>query len=176
MTHASCSLTALCVSIQRLGFLCFTLTVWCQWLKSFSLLFPLILVTIHKISCSPSRCFIKSVHCQPAHFPPSNVPRALRNWDPLSQHKTAKWDAHTPFSNSLRMLHWKLVWVAVLAHIPPRWSQDPWLITEWRGISLPLPSFVSCCPRSLERSIRCPSLLTPGLQACSFTLKLWLDS
>lgn len=55
----------------------------------------------------PLEAFHKVISLSTCSLPSSNVPRALRNWDPLSQHKTAKRDAHTPFSNSLRMLHGK---------------------------------------------------------------------
>lgn len=111
-------------------------------------------------SCSPSLPLMCHVHWE---------------LDPLSQHTKLQSEMLTTLSpNSLRMLHWKIV-SGCPYHIPPRWSQDPWLITEWRGISFPLPSFVSCCP--LFGEVHSLSLTshswTPGLLLHSQTVA-WL--
>lgn len=78
---------------------------------------------------SPSKKFFLDLmmSCQPSHFPSSIVLCVLRCWAPLSQRKTAKQGAHTPYPNFLRGLDWKIVEVIFLpANTPSGWSWSIW--------------------------------------------------
>ena len=92
--------------------------------------------------------------------------RRQSGWAPLSQHKTAKGDAHIPFPNFLRGLHRKIVRVIFLpANTPPGWSWRIRFIIEWREYGdahAPFPNFLRGLHRKIVQVIFLPANTPPG--------------